>query len=464
MNVILLNPPGRRRYVRSYYCGSTSKSGYLFQPLDLLMLSGIIMEEHDISVVDCVAEKLTPRDAVKRVAALRPEVAVCLVSVVSWEEDVDFLRGLKKEIPSLKVIANGDVFFEEPERTLREIDCIDAVIFDFISRDIVNYVRGDEGGIRNMAYKRGDEVIVKKADTEGPGGVFSIPMPRHELFLNKSYRFPFARRYPFTTVLTSFGCPFQCSFCIANRLGFKYRRAEEVMEELRSIWRLGVQEIFFEDMSFGLPRENAVNLCAMMIKEGLGFGWSCFSRVDLVDEGFLALMKKAGCHTIIFGVESADEGILRAHRKGYARKQIIEAFRMCRRLKIRTAATFIIGLPEETRETCLKTIRFARELGCDYASFNVAVPRPGTELRLAAIRGNLIREGELIFDHSANDASMPSRYLSEGEIGRLKRRAVIEFYFRPSYVLRRLAAIRSFSELREHISGCIGLAAGIIFK
>ena len=457
INIVLLNPPGHKRYVRSYYCGSTSKTGYLFQPVDLLILSGILQQEHNIFAVDCIADPLSPQEALERIASHNPQVVVCLVSIVSWEEDLDFLYRLKREIPFVKIIANGDVFFEDPEYKLSNIGCIDAVIFDFISHDIVNYLKGNEEGIRNMIYKKGDRLIVKRISAKDTGGIFSIPMPSHELFLNKNYRFPFAKSHPFTTVLTSFGCPFKCSFCIANKLGFKYRKAGEVFEELRYVRRLGIKEIFFEDMSFGLPRENIIDLLGMMIDSDFEFGWSCFSRVDILDEPALLLMKKSGCHTIIFGVESENEDILSINNKGYTKAQVIETFKTCRRLKIRTVATFVLGLPQETRQTCLQTIRFAKEIGCDYASFNVAVPRPGTELRQMALKENLIQKEQLNFDHSANKASMPSKYLSEQEIGELKRMAVREFYFRPSYIFKKIAGIRSFTELREHINGLLGL-------
>lgn len=451
MKIVLLNPPGDKLYIRSYYCGSTSKANYLFQPLDLLMLSGRLYQEHEIVVIDCIAERLDPEETIKRIITNKAEVVICVVSIVSWKSDLDFLYRLKRQISSLITIVNGDVFFEKPECKLKENNCIDAVIFDFISNDIINYLKGNEENISNMLYRKGDKLVFKKAESKNVDRVFSIPIPRHELFLNKNYRFPFAKRYPFTTILTNFGCPFQCSFCIANRLGFRYRRAKEVLGELCYVWKLGVKEIFFEDMSFGLPRENVIDLCKMILTENLKFGWTCFSRVDLVDYELLSLMKKSGCHTVIFGVESASEKILRIYHKGYTKMQVIDTFKMCQELDIKTVATFILGLPEENKETALETIRFAKEINCDYASFNIAVPRPGTELRQMAIKEGLIRKEQIEFDHSGRRVSMPSKYLSKGELISLKKKAVREFYLRPFYILKKLTIKKSFTELRECI-------------
>lgn len=457
MKIVLLNPPGDRLYIRSYYCGAVSKSNYLFQPLDLLMLSGSLYQEHEITVIDCIAERLSPDKTIQRITASRADIVICVVSIVSWKSDLDFLYNLKRRIPSLVIIANGDVFFEEPHRKLEENDCMDAIIFDFISSDIIDYLKNDEKNISNMLYKKEGKLTSKKTENKNICKIFSIPTPRHELFLNKNYRFPFVKRYPFTTVLTSFGCPFKCSFCIANKLGFRYRKVSEVLEELYYISKLGIKEIFFEDMSFGLPRENITDLCSTMIKKELRFGWTCFSRVDIVDYELLSLMKKSGCHTIIFGVESASQKILDIHHKSYTKRQIINTFKICRELDIRTVATFILGLPEETRETCRESIRFAKEIDCDYASFNIAVPRPGTELRRTAIKENLIRQEQIEFDHSGMRPSMPSRHLSKEELVSLKKKATRDFYLRAPYIFKKLAAIKSFTELREHIRGCIGL-------
>ena len=459
MNVVLLNPPGDRLYVRSYYCGSTSKANYLFQPLDLLILSGHLYQEHKIAVIDSIAQGLSQDETIKRIIAYEAEAVVCIVSIASWRSDLDFLHRLRKQMPNVKIIANGDVFFEEPESKLKENDCIDAVIFDFISRDAANYLGNKEENISHMLYKKGNTLIFKKTADENADKVFSIPIPRHELFLNKNYRFPFAKQYPFTTVLTNFGCIFQCSFCIANKLEFRYRKAGEVLDELRYISKLGIKEIFFEDMSFGLPRENTLDLCKRILAENLRFSWTCFSRIDIVDYELLQLMKKSGCHTIIFGVESASEEILRIHHKGYAKIQVIDTFKMCKKLDIKTVATFILGLPQETKETCLQTIRFAKEIDCDYASFNIAVPRPGTELRKTAIREGLIQQEEIEFDHSGGRVPALSYSLSKEDLINLKKKAIREFYLRPSYILKKLLAIKSFTELREHIRESIGLLA-----
>src|SRR3989338_7677797 len=228
MKIVLLNPPGNKLYVRSYYCGSTSKASYLFPPLDLLMLSGRLYGRFEITVIDAIADRLGQDQTIEKISRFKADAVVCIVSMVSWDTDLAFLTRLKKRDPSVKIIANGDVFFEHPETILAEHDCIDAVIFDFISEDVIHYLKDKGEKASNMLYKKDGCIVVRKTTLPFSGATFSIAIPRHELFLNRNYRFPFAKRCPFTVVLTSFGCPFKCTFCIANTLGFRYRPAEEI--------------------------------------------------------------------------------------------------------------------------------------------------------------------------------------------------------------------------------------------
>jgi radical SAM superfamily enzyme YgiQ (UPF0313 family) len=450
MKILLLNPPGNKSYVRSYYCGSSAKSGYLFQPLDLLVLSGFLSVWHEVVVLDCIAERIEPGRALNRIKEINPDLIVALVSIVSWKQDECFLSKIKDIIPRVKLIANGDVFFSDAENLMQDRKFIDGVIFDFANSDINHFLAAEFDKIENMLYRK-DGGLVWGKNSASQENIFYMPVPRHELFLSRRYRFPFALHYPFTTVITSFGCPFRCSFCIANKLGFKYRPAENVIEELEYIAKLKIREIFFEDMTFGLPRVNVEKICNEIKRRNLKLSWTCFSRADVVDYGLLGLMKEAGCHTVIFGVESGNDMILKKHNKDIDKNKIIDTFKNCRKLNIKTVSTFILGLPEETNQTLEDTASFAKMLKCDYASFNMAVPRPGTELQHAAISEGLISPEQIDWDHSGQKMVMPSKYLSREELFLFKRRLEREFYFRPAYLINCILRIGSFTQLKEHL-------------
>lgn len=448
--VLLLNPPGRAAYIRDYYCSKVSKSNYLFHPIDLLMLSGRLAEHYELSVIDAIADRMTVDDCIEAIDSVSPDVIISLVGSVSMEEDIPFLERVKKE--GRRIIVSGDAALENTEVWLASHRFIDAVLLDFTSGDIIPYLEGAYETISSIAYRTGDGIAVAKY-LRPQNEEFELPVPRHDLFRSKNYRFPFVRRREFATVLTEYGCPFKCSFCVMSTIGSRHRSAENIMEELRTLKKIGKKEIFVFDQTFGINKKRTIDLCNRIKKEDFEFGWVCYSRVDIVNEELLLAMKEAGCHTIIFGVESASEEILRKYRKGYTKAQIREAFRLCRRYNIRTVATFIIGLPEETEETAMETIEFLKEINCDFASFNVAVPRMNTPLRQEAIREGLITSDLEIMDQTAStSAAMPTKYLTVEQVNDLKKKAVRGFYLRPAYLWKRLKGISSLYELKEQVS------------
>ena len=134
-------------------------------------------------------------------------------------------------------------------------------------------------------------------------------MPRHELFPARGYRFSFARHADFATVLTDYGCPYPCTFCVIGTLGFGMRPLEDVLEEVDHVRGLGRREIFFMDQTFGVVKQRGLALCAALEERG-DLSWTAFTRPDTADDEMLGAMQRAGCHTLIMGVESADDEVL----------------------------------------------------------------------------------------------------------------------------------------------------------
>jgi anaerobic magnesium-protoporphyrin IX monomethyl ester cyclase len=444
MNVLLLNPPGTQPFVRDYYCSKVSKSNYLFQPIDLVMLSGILSERYELTVCDAIADRLSVESTLTLIKALRPDVVISLAGSVSLNDDLAFLEQAARLTGTLLV--SGDAFLDQPLIWLERCPFISGILFDFTSADVAAFLDGDILAAPSIMTTGNTNVYKRPRGQE-----FSIPVPRHEKFTSPNYRFPFVRQREFATLLTDFGCPYHCSFCVMASLGYRYRPVDNVMEELRYLRKLGKRELFFIDQSFGVKKDRAIELCKRMAGEKLAFGWVCYSRVDLIDRELLDHMKRAGCHTIIFGVESASSMILERYQKGYTKEDILSTFRMCRENGVRTVATFIIGLPEETRQTAYETIKFLKIIDCDFASFNIAVPRAATGLRETAIKEGLASADMTMMDQSGTSIAMASHHLSSGEINDLKHLALRTFYLRPRYLLRRLAGIRSWYELCEQV-------------
>jgi radical SAM superfamily enzyme YgiQ (UPF0313 family) len=450
VRVLLLNPPGRRTYVRDYFCSKTTKSNYLFHPVDLLALSGTLAERHETAALDAMAEGLSVREAHARVDAHDPDVVVALVGSVSWDEDRAFLAGVHAR--GRRVLAIGDVLHERSEERMREEPWLEACLHVFANADVLHHLAGDEDSIEDMTVRGadGEPRRLQRVERKRRKGGFRIPRPRHELFEAGSYRFSFARERRFATVLTDYGCPYPCTFCVIGTLGFQTRPVDDVLGELDHLRARGVRELFFMDQTFGVLEARALELCAALEERG-DLSWTAYTRPDLATDQLLGAMRRAGCHTVMMGVESADDAVLQSYRKGYATDAVRRGFAAARRAGLRTVGTFIIGLPDESEESLERTLHMAVELDLDFMSLNMAVPRFGTPFRERALELGLASPEDLVMDQGGADAFLPTSTLDRARMLRLKKRMVRRFYLRPGYLWRRLRDAGGPGELRAQV-------------
>lgn len=453
--LLLLNPPGRQVYLRDYYCSKVSQADYVNQPIDLVYLSGWLDAGFDLALIDAIVDRLDPQRCLEAITTLAPHIIVGLIGSVSYAEDVAFYRRLGDRLPT-PIILSGDILLDQRSRRLRELDFASAFVHDFSGDDLVRYLSGERHGLHNLTFRYGDSAIeapVVRSKKER----FSLPLPRHDLFAGKAYRYPFVRRQRFATIMTEFGCPYTCTFCIMGTLGWRLREPEDVLDELALLQQLGIRELFLLDQTFGIQKDRAHALLGGMLARGFDFGWVCFSRPDILDDALLRQMRRAGCHTVILGLESGDQQVLDSAQKAYTLAEIRAGFRRCKLHGLRTVATVIIGLPQETEASFRRTLAFLRDVDCDFASFNVAVPRMGTELRRQALALGLITPEVAVMDQSGTEVAMPALTLSRRQIAAMKQRAVREFYLNRRFLARRLLAVRSFDDLRIQVRQGIGL-------
>jgi len=454
MKVLFLNPPGQRVYIRDYYCSKVSQASYVSHPIDFVILSaGLKSADFAVRLLDAIAEAMSPDEALRKIGDINPDVVVALAGAVSWDEDRQFFAELKSKHRA-RLIVSGDLFQEDAESRLKENEFLDAVIVDFTTPDIGRYVMGVTEPLEGIVQRAGARIVGARSTRTA----FELPSPpMHELFQRAGYRYPFTLSRRYGSVLTEYGCPFRCSFCIMGKVKGKRRDLDNVLSELEYLVSVKIHEVFFVDQTFASRRDRAVGLLTAMIERRLGLAWFGFSRVDVLDEELLVLMKRAGCHTLILGIESGSDAILSKYRKGYDRARVLATVRLCRRLGIRTVGTFILGLPEETEATMRETLGLLGELPLDYASFNVAVPRAGTDLRQEAISLGLASESQVHMDQSGMEIAMPTRALTRDQVQAFRRAAVRRFYLRPGYLLRRLITTRSPYEFLQNARNGLAL-------
>lgn len=460
MKILLLNPPNRVPYIRDYLSASASKAGYYYQPVDLLTLSGKLAGRGEIRALDAIVEGLSDDAARRRIRDFDPDLIISLVGTDCWDEDIAFLSSVKGRG---RLVAMGAAFMHNARDFFEKNPILDAILFDFCNDDILNWIDAKYDAINWLMYRKDGEIVFVRRPYDK---FYRIGVPKHELFPLTRYRIPHGKERHFTSILTSFGCAFACTFCDStyDALNLKLRHVDDTIAELKHIRSLGIREIYIRDFLFTGHKKNASDLCRAIIDEKLDIEWICLSRVDTCDEALLELMKKAGCHTIQFGVESGNQAILDSIGKRTTVERIKQIFLKCDELGIRTLAHFILGLPGETRATIEDTIRLAREIRTDVASFNIAMPLFGTKLRDEVIAKGLYEEMPDKMDTAVSRPVIRLEGITPDELVALRRRAIFSFYLDPAYIFRRLTRLRSVHELRSIVLDGFGLLKNTLFE
>ncbi len=249
-------------------------------------------------------------------------------------------------------------------------------------------------GILGLAWRNGDEIVLNP-DRPFIPDLDDLPVPRHEMLPLDKQRMPMIKG-PFTFIVTSRGCPAGCKYCIKHvsyQNSVRVRSAEHIVEELEVLVGLGISNIHMYADLFTVNREHVVGLCDLIIRKGIKIKWTCNSRVDYVDEEMLRLMGRAGCWLISWGIESANEQILKRAHKGYKKEQAFLALKWAKAAGIKNWGYFIIGLPGESEETIRESIDYAKQLPLDIALFHIAAPYPGTPFFYEVVENQWFRPG-----------------------------------------------------------------------
>ena len=303
--------------------------------------------------------------------------------------------------------------------------------------------------IRGLAWRRDSEVMVNW-DRPFIKNLDDLPIPRHDMLPYDKYRIPMING-PYTFIVTSRGCTAGCKYCIKHvsyQYSIRLRTPENIMEELRLLKSLGVKHVHMYADLFTVSRDQVVKLCELMIKENLGLSWTCNSRVDYVDEEMLMLMGKCGCTYISWGIESANEQVLKKAAKGYRLEQAPRALRWAHKAGIKNWGYFIIGLPGETVESIKQTMAFSKELPLDIALFHVAAPYPGTPFFFEVLENNWFRKGTDWEQVDMDKGTVQLEYWQQ--------RAFREWAFRPGPIIHFIKSINGPRVVKSAVEIALG--------
>lgn len=444
MNIALINPPNTYELQANDPAVFKGKSQGCLPPLGLLYTASAIDGEHDVMVIDCQAENLSYDDAVDILKDFKADI-VGISTMTFTLIDTKILINRIKDRLNIPVIVGG------PHAAIYPHECITGLGADYVikgeSELVINELLEDIPCTKNI-WESLDFI----------GELDEIEFPERALINNSLYSSILSKKNPTTSMFSSRGCPYQCSFCDRPSLGKKFRAmsAKRVVDEMEDCESLGIKSIMFYDDTFTVSKGRVYEICAEIRKRDLKIDWDVRARVDTVDKELLEEMSKAGCKRIHFGVESASEKVLKALNKNINLEQVEKAFKDAKTYGMETLAYFMIGNPSETWDDLKKTLDYSMKLCADYVSFTIFTPFPHTELYRKALESGFIKSD--VWKEYAEDPTFDfvppvwGEHFSREELQKILSDHLRRYYLSPKFIFKKLSRLGSFKELL-HLSG-----------
>jgi radical SAM superfamily enzyme YgiQ (UPF0313 family) len=336
-----------------------------------------------VELFDYIIGEYRPEKLKQALDTYKPDCVGITSVTMNFKKAAHILKTVKEYHPHVITMIGGPHVSFDYDHILRNMQGIDLIVIGESEKTLIDLVpkiknRDIWQTIPGIAFYRDNCVVVTQTQTLIEN-LDDLPLPaRHLLNIPKYHTLGFP-----ISIITSRGCPNQCIFCQGRRMvgqKVRYRSMEKVVDEIEMLLALGFDLINIADDLFTVNKARVMQFCQLISERNLSFVWSAFSRVNTVDPEILAVMKAAGCYAISFGIESGNADMLKRIRKGITLNQARYAVKCCKSAGIRTHASFMVGLPGETRQTLDDSLTFAESLDIEYG-FHFLAPFPGTTLR-----------------------------------------------------------------------------------
>jgi anaerobic magnesium-protoporphyrin IX monomethyl ester cyclase len=341
-------------------------------PLGLLYIASNIRENRsdEVIVLDAFCEGLSRQKLVERMVKEKPDIIGLNCSTHTFLEAIQALHDAKKALPESKIVLGGYHATFASEKILTDYDFVDYVIKGEAEQAMVQFLERLENGknledVTGISYRQDGKTI------NNPLSLISdldaLPFPDRTLLSGIDYGYSF-QGIPltfgkFTTLSTSRGCPFRCTYCSCAAFSLRKwrpRSAENVVEELETVHGQGYKDCVIVDDNFTHNPKRTEQICDLILERDIDMRFYCEGRVDGASYELMRKMKRAGINVIYFGAESADDKVLDYYKKHINPEKTKSAIANAKKAGMLVVTSYIIGAPVETREAVQRTIDFIR--------------------------------------------------------------------------------------------------------
>lgn len=465
MRILLINPPAVEVY--GPYKPAARVVAQPQMPHGLCYIGAALEQRgHQISIIDCDVDELGISQVVDKAGQLCPDLVGVTATTPLYHNAGRILSLVKERHKGVITVLGGYHLTALPMEAMAHCP-VDYGVYGEGEETIVELVEALEQGtgvgeVRGVLYRQDGEVVMNL-----PRPLISdldeIPFPARHLLRCQRYLWsvPGKGWQPVTAIVTQRGCPYQCVFCGVRTMfpRVRYRRVEHIVDEIEYIVTgLGTDHIQFQDDTLTLKTEKVVGMCEEIKRRKLRFTWEGYTRTDRITKDLLKTMKEVGLVRISFGVESGNQRILDAIKKGTTLEQYRQAYEWCDELGLETRCSVMLGHPFETRETVKQTVAFLCSLKVYQAYINIAMPYPGSTLLEMARAGygglRLLTEDWGEYRRYGN-AVMEVNDLTREDLIWLQKWAYLKFYLRPriiKYNLKRAGLQAAFINVMAFVA------------
>ncbi len=463
MRVLLVNPPRFYELVGKNPAIIEDHRGYN-PPLGILSLAGYLEKttDHEIEILDAQPDAWGYAELREILREKMADVVGVTTMTFTLIDVVKIVLLVKQLSPETKVVLGGPHVHIFPNETINlpGVDFIVQGEGEITFGRLLDNINRPEvlANIPGLVFKKNGRIVntgisplIENLDELG------FPA-RHLVDVNK-YTSLLGKNDVITTMFTSRGCPYRCTFCDRPFSpvisGFRWRSAGHVADEMEECLNLGIREAFIYDDTFTVRKDRVVEICNEIKRRNLQFRWDVRAHVNTVTPALLRAMKDAGCDRIHFGVESGNDRMLKVIKKNTTVERVKQAIQWSKDVDMEVLTYFIIGQQTETVRDIEDTIKLAECLDPNYVHFTIFCPYPATEMYFEGLKSGVLKNDvwQNFAAHPREDFDLPfwEENFTADELRVWLVQSYRSFYLRPSYIVKNLARIRSLGEFRRKV-------------
>ncbi len=416
----------------------------------------------EAEIWDGVKKDMTKKKLEDRLNNCDYDVAGFQVYTRSVKEVQEGLKMVKSINPDVITVIGGPHSSGDPEGSMTHLKT------DYAFRgeaeigliQLLKKISGDENipfeDINNLIWKNNGNIVCNPLKPIEDLDV--VGMPAWDMIDPNDYPYApigaFSKKFPLTSISSTRGCPYRCTFCANNTIMGRKVRARSsamVLKEMELLHdKYGIREFQIIDDNFTSKKELTLGVCQGILDKGWDISLSFPNgvRLSTLDEEILHLLEKAGCYSLGLGIESGSPKTLKDMRKAQSIDEIKEKVNLIHRVtKIRTTGFFIIGYPTEGKEDILQTIRISKELPIDRAQFTICLPVPGSEMTEMMIKDGKLKDVDFSDISFQNIVHVPEN-MTMKELRKYRTKAYMEFYLRFRIISGLLSEIQSLEHVK----------------